>query len=145
MEFEITIKQPSEIQYLQVLVLARYMALDLSNCQRHQFVVALSGGKIIGFLRTRQKKDITELATMGVVKAFRKQGVGKQLLKHVMQRNKQLHLVTCTPNYFEALGFSSVHKIPQPLIAKCNNTDLWAGYGDPVVLVYNSNKEKNNG
>lgn len=144
MQFEITISEPSEIQYLQILVLARYMALDLSNVHRNQFVVALEGKKIIGFIRLKQKEELFEVATMGVVKEYRNQGIGKMLLKYFMDRHDTLHLVTCIPNHFKKRGFISTENIPEALRPKVNNVALWAGYGDPVVMVYQSKKEMKN-
>jgi N-acetylglutamate synthase-like GNAT family acetyltransferase len=117
------------------------MALDLSDIQRSQFVVALEGEKIIGFIRLKKKTDLLEIATMGVVKSYRKKGIGNLMLTHFMEKHRNLHLVTCTPKYFENLGFLKVACVPDSLKSKFNNTALWAGYGDPVVLVFNPQKE----
>lgn len=141
MSLEITIKEPSEIQYLQVLVLARYMALDLSNTQRSQFIVALEREKMVGFIRLKKKKDLMELATLGVVKDYRKKGIARKLLGYFTEKYPNLYMVTCTPKKFETKGFTAVSEVPECLQSKFNNTALWAGYGDPVVMVSNSHKD----
>lgn len=141
MNFEITIKEPTELQYLQVLVLAKYMALDLSNVCRDQFMVVLEGQKIIGFVRLKIKIDLFEIATMGVVKSYRKQGVGRMLVDYYKQKYSPLYVITCIPKHFEKQGFRQVLVVPEPLWTKYNNTALWAGYGDPVVLVFRSKIE----
>ncbi len=141
MRYEITITAASELQYLQILVLAKYMALDLFDVRRDQFVVALEGQKIIGFTRLKNKTDLFELATMGVVRGYRGQGVGRLLIKYFTEKYENLHLVTCIPKHFEKQGFSRVEHVPECLKSKYNNTALWAGYGDPVVLVFRNDKE----
>lgn len=141
MSFEITIQPANELQYLQILVLAKYMALDLSEVRRNQFVVALEGKKIIGFIRVKNKKELIELATMGVVKGYRGQGIGRMLIDHFKEKYQSLHLITCIPQHFEKQGFVPVSEIPDSLQGKYNNTALWAGYGDPVVLVFQKENE----
>ncbi len=141
MNFEITIQPANELQYLQILVLAKYMALDLSEVRRDQFVVALEGKKIIGFIRIKNNKDLIELATMGVVKGYRGQGIGRLLINYFKVKYDSLHLITCIPKHFEKQGFVSVSEIPESLQGKYNNTALWAGYGDPVVLVFQRDNE----
>ena len=143
MSFEITIQPASELQYLQILVLAKYMALDLSEVHRRQFVVALEGKKIIGFIRVKNKIDVIELATMGVVKGYRGQGVGRMLINYCKSKYDHLHLITCMPKHFEKQGFIRVFAVPDVLQSKYNNTALWAGYGDPVVLVFQKENEVN--
>jgi N-acetylglutamate synthase-like GNAT family acetyltransferase len=119
------------------LVLAHYMSLDLADIQRSQFRIALEGDKIIGFIRLKKKKSLLEIATLGVVKAYRKKGVGNLLLSYYADKYTNLHLLTCTPNYFLKQGFKIVVGVPDCLKSKFNNTALWAGYGDPVILVIN--------
>ena len=114
------------------------MALDMSNLDRKQFIIRVVSKEIVGFIRIKEYGKIKELATLGVPRKFRKSGIGKSLIQYSQTLAPSFYLVTVIPEYFTKFGFKMVVNIPKELKAKVQNRVLWEGYGNPVVMNWNS-------
>lgn len=125
---------PSKEQFKRVLKLALAMKLDVSNHSREQFRALVMDGEVVGFGRIVQKGEIIELATLGVSKSKRSQGVGEALVAHLSSKYDELYLVTVIPEYFKKMGFEEMEQFPMELNGKMNDCELWHGYGEPKVM-----------
>ena len=131
-------KKPSISEFELVKTLAKKMALDMSNLDRKQFIIRVVSREIVGFIRIKEYGKIKELATLGVPRKFRKSGIGKSLIQYSQTLAPSFYLVTVIPEYFTKFGFKMVVNIPKELKAKVQNRVLWEGYGNPVVMNWNS-------
>ena len=128
------IRKPTNEEFEQVKIAANRMKLDTQNVQKNQFVCAFSECGLAGFVRINAVDDFFELATLGVVKEYRKNGVGTLLINNLQSNYSELHLVTVIPEYFQQFGFEPMSKVPSQLIKKFDNAALWHSYGDPVLM-----------
>ena len=128
------IRKPTNEEFEQVKISANQMKLDLQNVKQEQFVCAFSECGLAGFVRINAVDDFKELATLGILKEYRKNGVGAFLIKNLQSNYADLHVVTVIPEYFEQFGFESMSNVPDELMKKFENAALWHGYGDPVVM-----------
>jgi N-acetylglutamate synthase-like GNAT family acetyltransferase len=131
------IKMPSEFEFEHVIQLANSMKLDITEAIRTQFMIVKNDDVIVAFARIFPRGKLFELATLGVVKQYRSQGLSTLLIEKLRTEYPQLHLVTVIPEYFKKLGFIVSKEIPKELEQKYNQCELWHGYGDPVVMKCN--------
>ncbi|UTW66541.1 GNAT family N-acetyltransferase [bacterium SCSIO 12643] len=128
------IGKPSEAEFEQVIQLANSMKLDVTDASREQFIIVKDSNYVAAFARIFPKGTLYELATLGVVKTYRGQGLSMLLVEKLRELYPQLYLVTVIPEYFKKLGFEVSNEIPKELESKYNQCELWHGYGDPVVM-----------
>jgi len=127
-------RKPTNKEFEQVKIAANRMKLDTTNVRQEQFVCAFSECGLAGFVRINEVDDFKELATLGVLKEYRKNGVGEFLIKNLQSNYSKLHLVTVIPEYFQHFGFEPMNDVPEELMKKFDNAALWHGYGNPVVM-----------
>jgi len=95
--------------------------LDNRNLDYHQFLVYKKGNQLLGFGRIRSYKDCDELCSLGVIEAERNKGIGKQLVKALIQKaTSTLFLVCIIPHYFEPLNFKITNQYPNEILEKLN-------------------------
>ena len=128
------IRKPNKQEFELVKVRAKRMKLDLSNVNAKQFLCAFTKNGLVGFVRVLPKNKLKEVATLGVLREFRNKGVGKFLISNLQRQFVVLYLITVIPSYFEKQGFHLVQEIPEELKEKFDNSELWHGYGDPVIM-----------
>tara|TARA_R110002050_G_scaffold252628_2_gene390868 strand:+ start:33 stop:449 length:417 start_codon:yes stop_codon:yes gene_type:complete len=128
------IRKLSESEFEQVKLAAKGMALDTTNLINNQFIGAFSSCGLAGFVRVKTTGKFSELATLGVIKEFRNQGVSSLMVNHLKTKYSEIHLVTVIPMHFEKLGFKKLEEVPKEMVAKFENAAYWHGYGDPVVM-----------
>ena len=133
-ERKMEVRQPTNEEFEQVKIAANRMKLDTTNVRQEQFVCAFSDCGLAGFVRINAVDDFKELATLGVLKEYRKNGVGEFLVKNLQSNYSELHLVTVIPKYFKQFGFEPMSNVPDELMKKFDNAALWHGYGNPVVM-----------
>lgn len=111
--------QESDWPYIQEK-LDKY-ALDATEAKRHQFFVAKLDGKTVAFTRIIERGDAIELASMGVDYYQRGKGIGKRLLKFLIEEAKRLYPdkpifgVTHRPGFLKPFGFKEVKEAPEAL------------------------------
>ncbi len=97
----------------EINALALTMDLDSNDTEAEQFIVAEENGKIAGFGRLWQHDDALELGTIGIVKEFRKKGLGKKIIENLLDNSKgTLYLTTLIPDFFKQFGFRPVADTP---------------------------------
>lgn len=131
------IGMPSESEFEQVIQLANSMKLDVKEAKREQFIIVKNDNEVVAFARIFPRGTLNELATLGVVKKNRGQGLSGLLINELRTMYSQLYLVTVIPDYFKKIGFKISKDIPKELEQKYNQCELWHGYGDPVVMKSN--------
>ena len=94
--------------------------LDDEDVDFHQFVVAVEGDAIVGFGRIRPHREVYELGGVGVVEERRNEGIGKMIIRHLIDifPSDDVYITTDIPGYFEKLGFRRVEHAPLDLIEK---------------------------
>jgi len=118
---EITIQKARESDWPYIKEKLDKYALDAIDAIWHQFFVAKLDGKTVAFTRIIERGDIVELASMGVDYYQRKKGIGKRLLKFLIEEAKKLHPgkpifgVTHRPGFLKLFGFKEVKEAPKVL------------------------------
>ena len=111
--------QASDWPYIQEK-LKKY-ALDETDADWCQFFVAKVDGKTRAFTRIIDRDGIIELASIGVDYYYRKKGIGKTLLKFLIEEakrqypNKAFYGVTHRPGFLLPFGFKEVDNAPEAL------------------------------
>jgi len=133
------IRKPTIEEFEEVKIAANRMKLDMANISMNQFDCAFSECGLAGFVRINSRGSVNELATLGIIKKFRNQGVGSLLINKLKSRYSKIHLVSVIPWFFKGYGFQKVKIIPKELIKKYKNAASWHDYGNPVVMVWEAN------
>lgn len=85
---------------------------DTKDISGEQFVIAKDAEKIIGCTRIKQLSDCLELASVAVLPEHRKQGVGLELVKHILgtdsRRPVYLLCFAETCNFYKKAGFDII-------------------------------------
>ncbi len=98
------------------------------------FTVAQEQGKVVGCCALRVVwKDLAEIKSLAVNEDFFGKGVGKSLVKAVIDESrvlgvKKVFTLTLEPVFFEKIGFERVEKASLPMkvwsdCAKCSKND----------------------
>lgn len=108
----------------QLLIVKRHIAqfeLDDHDLNPAQFMVALKNNTVLGFGRVREYDTCAEMASLGVMEGQRNKGIGKALVKTLMNKTKKpLYLVSVIPDYFSNLGFVICNTYPAVIKNKLN-------------------------
>jgi N-acetylglutamate synthase-like GNAT family acetyltransferase len=117
----VELRSPSEEEMKQIRIFIHAMELDDRNLEASQFTAAYNKGKLIGFGRLRDFGNCTELCSLGVIDPYRNKGVGKALVKALVDRSRNdLYLVCIIADYFIPLGFQVTEEYPGPITGKLN-------------------------
>ena len=95
--------------------------LDGENLDNQQFYVAEVGCELAGFGRFKRYGEVYELATLGVLENYRRNGVGKKIVEKLMYAvpSEEIWITTIIPEYFEQFGFIEDDNIPDEILLKC--------------------------
>lgn len=112
--------------------------LDDEDLDYRQFVVAVEGNEIVGFGRIRPHKEVYELGSVGVVEQRRNQGIGKMIVKHLIDKfpTDDVYITTDLINYFERLGFKKIESGPKELVEKLQRVCKSKCREGAVVMLY---------
>ena len=115
------LRSPSDKEFSQIVDYIQEFELDSRALQKEQFTAAFRDDELIGFGRLREHADGTELCSLGVVTQYRRQGIGKAIVKELVQRAEQsVYLVCIIPEFFTPLGFEVVTEFPDSICDKLN-------------------------
>ncbi|HBH18740.1 MAG TPA: hypothetical protein DDX14_07375 [Cyanobacteria bacterium UBA9579] len=94
--------------------------LDTEDIVIEQFVVAEVGENMAGFGRIKSYSTFYELASVGVISDFRKNGVGEKLVKYLIETcpADEIWISTKIADYFRKFGFKEIDTPPDELIQK---------------------------
>ena len=110
---------PGDMPLIEACV--RRFRLDDEHLEAAQFIVARSGGSVLGFGRIKPYGGgVFELGCVGVLEEVRAQGVGRRLVEELVRRfpARQVYITTDLPSYFERLGFRRAEHAPPEILAK---------------------------
>jgi len=116
---DIKVEKAQECDWPYIKEKLEKYALDGTDAQWHQFFVAKLDGKTVGFARIIERGNAIEIASTGVDYYQRKKGVGKSLLKFLIEKAKQLYPdkpifgVTHRPGFLAPFGFKEVEDAPE--------------------------------
>ena len=119
-KLDIELAQPTEYEMETVRQFTRDFDLDSEGLKKEQFIIAKSNNRVIGFGREKKHQHFNEISTLGVVHAFRNQGIGKSIVTVLIKRikHKTIYVVTIIPDYFCQFGFKTINELPDSLKAK---------------------------
>lgn len=93
--------------------------MDNRELLQEQFLGALSNDELVGFGRIRKRKSCSELCSLGVIEPERLKGVGKKLVRALIQKaDDPLFLVCIIPEFFTPFGFKVVSEYPEAMQEK---------------------------
>ena len=117
----LTFRTPNEHEFLQIRNYIQQFELDDRNLKQEEFTAAFRNNELVGFGRLREHSDCIELCSLGVVTNHRRQGIGKAIVKELIQRsNSSIHLVCIIPDFFTPFGFQIVKNYPSAIQDKLN-------------------------
>lgn len=104
----------------QILYYAQEYGLDIENANYKQFYIAEIENNLVGFGRIKQYINLYELATIGVIEKYRKNGVGKKIIEKLLSLapSEEIWITTLIPEYFKQFGFVEDKNIPDELFFK---------------------------
>ena len=119
----------------------RLFDLDNRDLLVQQFAIAKLNDEILGFARIRKHKTCNEFCSLGVVEAYRQQGIAKALiLDSVKQSYQPIYLCCIIPELFEPLGFKIVTSYPPEMLDKLNYCINELVVEEPYVVMKLSRK-----
>lgn len=112
--------------------------LDDEDLDYRQFVVAVEDNEIVGFGRIRPHKEVYELGSIGVVEHKRNQGIGKMIIKYLIDNfpADDVYITTDLTEYFEKLGFKRSEPGPRELVEKLERICRSKCREGAIVMVY---------
>jgi N-acetylglutamate synthase-like GNAT family acetyltransferase len=118
---EFTLQQPTQSQFNAICEYIKAFELDNRNLQKEEFIVATYQNEILGFGRLRKHADCIELCSLGVVTPHRMKGIGKGLVKALVEStNAPIYLVCIIPDFFTPFGFQQIRTFPDAIKNKMN-------------------------
>lgn len=111
--------------------------LDDENLSFEQFMVAEKGKEIVGFGRIKPYEFCFELGCLGVLEPYRNQGIGKTIVKKMIEDfpSDDVWITTDIPKYFEKFGFQSVEKAPQEIKDKIKGVCRAKQHPDAIIML----------
>lgn len=110
--------------------------LDNRDLQFQQFVVAKLQDDIVGFGRIRKHKGCDEFCSLGIIEAYRNQGIAEALILARIELSTQpIYLVCIIPEFFEPLGFTIVTEYPPEILDKLNYCMSELTVPEPYVVM----------
>ncbi|GIV26360.1 MAG: hypothetical protein KatS3mg027_0174 [Bacteroidia bacterium] len=106
----------TEYFFEQVKAGIEAMWLDNRCLEYKQFLVAIhSNNDVLGFGRIREYPDCSEICSVGVFEAYRNQGIGKSIVKKLIEEflkrnDKPIYVITVIPKFFEKLNFKVINE-----------------------------------
>lgn len=109
----IIIEEANPSDFPDILRLAKELNLDYPGQGKDRFWVARTGNRIVGIVGLKEHSDFLELCAFGVDKDFRLAGIGRRLIKTLLNEcHGDIYLATTIPDFFIKVGFSPADKIP---------------------------------
>lgn len=117
--------------------------LDDENLDYRQFIVTVEGSELVGFGRIRPHKELYELGSVGVVEQRRSQGIGRMIVKYLIDKfpTNNVYITTDLIKYFERLGFRKIEPGPKELIEKLQRVCKSKCREGAVVMLYKRDGE----
>ncbi len=114
-------------------ILSQYiLETELVDDNIDQFVVAETGGRIVGCACLDTNMSLVELRSIAVLPGWKNKGIGRRLFETLMQRaNAMADLIyvrTTARGFFDKMGFRALDNSQKPVIwqecADCDKLDV---------------------
>jgi amino-acid N-acetyltransferase len=114
-------------------ILSQYiLETELVEDNIDQFVVAETGGRIVGCACLISSMGIVELRSIAVLPTWKNNGIGRRLFETLMQRAKgmtdRIYVRTTARGFFEKMGFEALDDSQKPVLwqdcADCDKLDV---------------------
>ncbi len=117
------IKNATSLDLQKILPYLMEFRLDNHDIQTKKFYIARVKTNLAGFGRIKTYGKVNEICSVGVLKEYRNIGLGKAIVKHLINKShaKELWVVTKIPGYFEQFGFEISRNPPDELVGKTKN------------------------
>lgn len=117
---EISLRKASEQDLEQVFRYIKTFLLDDENLVADHFIIAEYSGNFAGFGRIKAYREVYELSSIGVVQEFRRLGIGKAIIEHLIQTfpTNEVWITTKIPEYFIKFGFVETSNPPYEIKEK---------------------------
>ena len=122
-------------------ILSQYiLETELVDDNIDQFVVAETGGRIVGCACLDTNPGLVELRSIAVLPRWKNKGIGRRLFETLMQRAKgmadRIYVRTTARGFFEKMGFEALDGSQKPVLwrdcARCDK--LYVCKQVPMVL-----------
>ncbi|MBZ4643405.1 MAG: amino-acid N-acetyltransferase [Deferribacteres bacterium] len=121
------------------------LTLSLSEIYERifEFIVYEENGKILGCCALHPSwEDLAEIRSLAVSEEYFNKGIGKSLVKHNLQRAKELGIkkvfaLTYKLKFFEKLGFYEIPKdsLPRKIWSDCLKCPLFPDCDEIAVMI----------
>jgi N-acetylglutamate synthase-like GNAT family acetyltransferase len=135
---QILIKTAESHHQNEILKIIEKENLDNVNVHYSEFIIALKQQSIIGIGRIRNHNEINELCSLGIVPNERGKGIGRAIVKALIEKVKgeNLFLVSDIPLYFNKLGFVTTKEKPVQMFEKLEHCLKFLDCKSPVIMKY---------
>ncbi|HEX8516387.1 MAG TPA: GNAT family N-acetyltransferase [Bacteroidia bacterium] len=116
---DIILREPSDAEFALIKSHIAEYALDDRELMRGQFSAAFRNKELVGFGRLRQHPECTELCSLGVITSLRRKGIGKAIVRDLLQRTADdIYLVCIIPAFFTPFNFRITPDYPASISGK---------------------------
>ena len=117
----ISVRQAQESDIDKIAFFIDKLNLDGENLKAEQFIVAEIYGEFAGFGRVKPYNNLYEMSSIGVLKEYRKKGIGEKLIKRLIEifPDNNIWITTKIPDYFRKFGFQETDNPPDEIRQKC--------------------------
>ncbi len=114
-------------------ILSQYiLETELVEDNIDQFVVAETGGRIVGCACLISSMGLIELRSIAVLPTWKNNGIGRRLFETLMQRARgmtdRIYVRTTARGFFEKMGFWALDGSQKPVLwqdcAECDKLDV---------------------
>jgi amino-acid N-acetyltransferase len=114
-------------------ILSQYiLETELVEDNIDQFVVAETGGRIVGCAYLDTNMSLVELRSIAVLPGWKNKGIGRRLFETLMQRAKgmtdRIYVRTTSSGFFGKMGFKALDDSQKPVLwqdcAECDKLDV---------------------
>jgi amino-acid N-acetyltransferase len=114
-------------------ILSQYiLETELVEDNIDQFVVAETGGRIVGCACLISSMGLIELRSIAVLPTWKNNGIGRRLFETLMQRARgmtdRIYVRTTARGFFEKMGFRALDGSQKPVLwqdcAECDKLDV---------------------
>lgn len=118
----IELRTPDKSAFEKISSYIHEYELDDRELKQDQFIAAFRQNELVGFGRIREHQDCSELCSLGVITNERRKGIGRTLVKALIDKaSAPLYLVCIIPDFFEPLHFQIIsEEIPLSIKDKIN-------------------------
>ncbi len=120
MNQNVEIKKATDLDIQEIQPYLNKFRLDNHDIQTKSFYIASVDKVLAAFGRVKIYGSVNEICSVGVLKEYRNNGIGKAIVKHLINASltNELWVVTKIPEYFEQFGFKIEINPPDELVCK---------------------------